>query len=345
MSRRPLWVVVVTLALVAGCTHPQDSRTRAITVAGYVAPWDARSRAELDRPPQPLTEVSPVWYRPTDTGDIVFASNDAMGSSGRPGTQPAGARLVPSVSNFRDGRWDADLISALLRDPARRARHLAALVALARSDGVAGIDLDYESLKPADRAPYTAFIRDLASAVHRAGRRLAVTVHAKTSEAGGSAGARSQDWRALGAVVDELRIMAYDHSWPGSPPGPVAPSAWVEQVLAFAVKQAPPDKILLGVPTYGYDWARTGTGKELDWDAATALASRHRADVRWDEASRSPWFSYQDDKGVDHTVWFEDARSMAAKLALMRKYALGGVVVWRLGGEDPGIWGELHAVA
>jgi spore germination protein YaaH len=341
------WAFVIALTLAAGLLYPGDGRSPATdspTIAGYVAPWDPRSRAALDRPPKPLTEISPVWYQATETGDVVFASDEASKSADESGNDVAPLRLVPSVSNFRAGRWDGELISLILRDPQRRARHLDALVSLARSAGAAGVDLDYESLQPADRNAYAAFVRDLASAVRRAGRMLTVTVHAKTSETDGAPGARAQDWRQLGAAADELRIMAYDHSWPDSPPGPVAPVAWVDPVLAYAVRQVSPAKVLLGLPTYGYDWPHGGAGQDLDWADVTALAARHNGQVRWDEASQSPWFSYRDENGVDHVVWFENARSMQAKVALARRYGVAGVALWKLGGEDPGVWQVLRAI-
>jgi len=43
--------------------------------------------------------------------------------------------------------------------------------------------------------------------------------------------------------------------------------------------------------------------------------------------------------GATHTVWLEDSRSAAEKIELARRYRLAGVAAWRLGQEDPGIWG------
>jgi spore germination protein len=334
----------VLVAVAAGCSQDDDgARRTALTVAGYVAPWDQRSRPALDRPPAPVGELSPVWYQPTDSGEVrvVDGARGRAGSAATArGEEPVA--LVPSVSNFREGRWDGELVAAILDDRERRRAHIEALVEVASAPHVAGIDLDYEALDGADREAYSAFVRDLAEALHDADRTLSVTVHAKTREPGHWPGAEAQDWRALGDAADSVRIMAYDHAWEGSPPGPVAPLPWVDDVLRFAVDQIPPEKISLGLPTYGYDWPDGGPGADVAWADATALVESAGADERWDDESASPWLTYTDDTGTSHTVWYEDARSLEAKVDLARQYELGGVFVWKIGGEDPAIWEVLQ---
>ena len=72
--------------------------------------------------------------------------------------------------------------------------------------------------------------------------------------------------------------------------------------------------------------------------ATTAAApADNRVDEAWDVGAQSPHFTYTVD-GVQHDVWYENGRSAAAKFSLARQYGLGGVELWRLGGEDPAVW-------
>jgi hypothetical protein len=159
---------------------------------------------------------------------------------------------MPSISNFRDGRWDSALIQHLLSDPVARAAHITAISTLVQTHGWAGVDLDYESLPNADRDAYSRFIQELSSTLHRMQKRLSVTVHAKTSEPGDWSGAQAEHWQALGAWADEIRVMAYDYATEQTAPGPIAPLSWVERVLRLAVAEIPRHKVLLGVGAYGY---------------------------------------------------------------------------------------------
>ena len=350
MVGRMILIVMTALAMaasLAGCGSSSSGQSTSgqgslRAIAGYLAPWNPAGVAALGK--GALTEVSPVWYQPSPDGQVVIASADALQSQVAIESQASSQNIaiLPSISNFRNGQWDGALIHQIITAPQTRARHITAIADLVTSHRWAGIDIDYESLRAADRDAYSAFIRDLAAALHQQGKRLSLTVHAKTSEPGDWSGARAQDWRALGQSADEVRVMAYDYSTEESPPGPIAPVNWVKSVLQLAVSEIPREKIMLGVATYGYDWPSGQKGQDLQWADAKALASDHNIPVKWDPASESPWFSYTDDRGLPHTVWYENARSMRDKLDLARQYRVAGVVIWVLGGEDPAIWEPLR---
>jgi spore germination protein len=355
MSRRTALVIVALLAELlglAGCASQQpegEDTTQVVgtpptlqAIAGYTVPEDRRGVSTIGN--DVLTEISPVWYQPTESGQLVFATDEAEQSISAIEAEAVShhVAVVPSISNFRGERWDAALIHRIISNPQLRQAHITAIVGLITSQGWSGIDIDYESLAARDRAAYSAFIHDLAVALHQARRRLTITVHAKVAEPGDWSGARAQDWRALGASADEVRVMAYDYSTEDSPPGAIAPLPWVEKVLQLAVSEVPRDKIMLGVPTYGYDWASGQQAQDLQWTDVQALIQAHGVAVTWDQKSQTPWFTYVDKQGHPHTVWYEDARSMQAKIDLAVRDRVHGIVIWRLGGEDPAIWKQLR---
>jgi spore germination protein YaaH len=151
-------------------------------------------------------------------------------------------------------------------------------------------------------------------------------------------------------VVDEVRVMAYDYAWEGSEPGPIAPVGWVEDVVAHAVAHVPRERVVLGLAAHGYDWPDpsapsagpdgAGGGRDLMYADAMDLAERQGREVEWNNDAQTPWFSYSAD-GEVRSVWFEDAPSLAAKLEVAAEYELGGVFLWRVGGEDPTLWDVL----
>ena len=63
---------------------------------------------------------------------------------------------------------------------------------------------------------------------------------------------------------------------------------------------------------------------------AVELARRHGAQILFDETGRAPWFRYVDEMGLEHEVWFEDARSIEEKLLLPPEYGLHGAGYWNL---------------
>lgn len=121
----------------------------------------------------------------------------------------------------------------------------------------------------------------------------------------------------------------------------VAPINNVREVVDFAVTQIPPEKITIGIPNYGYDWTlpyvKGSKATSLSNVKAVELAASVSAAIEYDETSQAPFFNYYKG-GVRHVVWFEDARSIKAKLALINEYKLRGGSWWNIMNFFPQNW-------
>ena len=126
-------------------------------------------------------------------------------------------------------------------------------------------------------------------------------------------------------------------------PMAVAPLPNVRAVLNYAVTEINPGQIFLGIPNYGYDWALpfirgVSRARSISNLRAVQLALEYDIAIQFDEYAQSPYFHYTDRYGTVHEVWFEDARSMSAKLRLIDSYGLQGGGVWNLTRPYSQIW-------
>lgn len=331
----------VSLTLLVTGVLPTRGESRSRAVVGYMAPWSSlNGLASLAEATPKLTEISPVWYIPDSAGRVVPSIDDNLNATVREPTRlqakSHNLRLTPTISNYHDGAWDGGLVARLV-SLSRREEHIDHIVRLVMAEGYDGIDIDYESLPDDLRASYGRFLSLLADRLHAENKRLSVAVPAKTEEPG-PPGTQAMEYRAIGRVVDQLRVMTYDHSWTDSPPGPIAPIRWVQQVLDFALTQAAPDRILLGIGTYGYDWTEgAAQAEDLTWVDVQRIAAEFGVSPEYHQDTQSPSFVYMRD-GRRHTVWFENKRSATAKIALAQRRHIQGVHLWKLGGEDPTLW-------
>jgi spore germination protein YaaH len=246
--------------------------------------------------------------------------------------------------------FDRGMASALLRSVRAQQRAVTYLAYLAKRDDLAGWQLDLEHIAPEDKSYYTQFVQRAAARLHGEGRLLSIAVVPRFSDvypdADPSLEFHSDEWgapydfRALGRVVDFMTLMTYDQHNSTTPPGPVAGYDWVKAALDYATARVPCQKILLGIPFYGREWIQSGdvtSARTLTFADAQNRLEQLRMEVLWDERWRTPWFQYSDDSGL-HTGWYEDSRSLEAKLELMEKHHLRGFAAWRLGVEDPVFW-------
>jgi spore germination protein YaaH len=246
--------------------------------------------------------------------------------------------------------FDRRVASALLRSVRAQQRAVTYLAYLAKRDDLVGWQLDLEYIDPADKSYYTQFVQRAAARLHREGKLLSIAVVPRFSDVYPDADPSQEfhsgewgapyDFRALGRVVDFMTLMTYDHHASNTPPGPVAGYDWVKAALEYATRRVPCQKILLGIPFYGREWIQSGdltSARTLTFADAQSRIEQMSVERLWDERWRAPWFQYSDVSGL-HTGWYEDSRSLEAKLELMQKYHLRGFAAWRLGVEDPGFW-------
>lgn len=123
----------------------------------------------------------------------------------------------------------------------------------------------------------------------------------------------------------------------------VAPINKVRQVLDYAVTEIPPEKIFMGIPNYGYDWTLPyirgeSRAQSISNVNAVLLAAQYGAEIKFDETAQSPYFTYFDQLGTEHIVWFEDARSIQAKLDLIKEYGFYGAGYWNIMNFFPQNW-------
>jgi spore germination protein YaaH len=340
---------IALLALVAGSAR---ASTRLTVSAWLPTNWDLENTMTTFRAHAgQIHQISPVWYWLKDDGGVL-----ARLPGGKSGCSPEYCetevvalcrryhiQLIPLISNSRPGHgFDPDLVGRIVSSDAFRAAHIRALTTVVMAHGYDGIEIDYELLHDKDRDGFSRFMRELADSLHAQGKLLAIAAHPKIEEPGGDWGPGAQDYAALGQAVDYFRIMTYDHHWSTGPAGPLAPLPWYKEVLKFAAARIPAKKIQMGIPTYGYDWTGTWTGKSDDISPrdAAALARAKHATICWDPTSNECHFTYPVNYD-EHQVWYEDADCLPLKLAAAREAGVGGIAIWRLGTEEPAFWDYL----
>lgn len=283
-----------------------------------------------------LSESNPVWYQFDANGAIVPlpGAEDATWRAAMTGTE-----VLPTVQNLVNGGFDQALAVEVLGNAALREAHVRSIFEIVVSRAYDGIDIDYERLPYSSRADFTAFLETLATKLHSAGKKLSVTVYAKTSDSPAWDGAGGHDYAAIGRVADLVKLMVYPYSYSGTAPGPLTPLQWLDDVVTYAESVIPPSKIMVGLPWYGKDWNGT-TAKSITYPKAQALLADSGAVLHRD-ANGEATFRYS-----THTVYFNDAHSHGEKvdLILERHPGVAGFAHWAAGQEDRDVWTRVGAL-
>lgn len=327
---------------------PVEVEVNAYVLPAPVARTDADA-GEFATAAEALTWVSPFSHRALPDGSIASPDDSEV----RALAELSGAAPLLVLTNSRpNGAFDTAAAAALLERPEAQERLLDAVARLRAERGYRGLSVDFERLRPEDRGRFAEFLRRAAEREHAANGLLVTAVAPKYHAGQSGIWHAGHDYSLIGEVSDRVVLMAYEWGHHGTPPAPVAPLEQVREVLRYAISEIPREKLLLGVPLYGYDWtlgpARTGGARRVGLSEALELAARQGVAMEYDSERESPWFRYLDADGHEHVVWHENRRSLTAKLDLVRALGLRGVSFWRIpdpGGEAIGLVRDLFAVA
>jgi len=297
-----------------------------------------------------ISAVAPFWYRLSPENGMEIWEHQS-------GDEPATADKAAVIEEARRNNVQAlalvhnllyggqinakKLASEMLATADTRRTFINQLESLIKKYGYGGVNLDIENVYLWDRDKFSLLVKELYERLDKQGYKVTVCVPAKTWDDRSNTWSGPFDYSEIGRYAHHVIIMSYDEHGYSSGPGPIASSGWVESVVKFAVQNIPPEKILLGIPGYGFDWETGQAGPTyLSYSQAMDIAVSRGAVIQWDESGKVPYFYYWN-YGKEHQVWFENASSLTCKLDIVNSYTLGGIAVWRLGMEDPRIWSVL----
>jgi peptidoglycan-N-acetylglucosamine deacetylase len=243
--------------------------------------------------------------------------------------------VMPMVNNYNGKDWAIKDMAEMLALPASRERLTKSLTDFATQQHQAGVVVDFEQVPKSSMEDFQHFIHDLGESLRAANLKLMVALPAADW---------SYDYKYLAAQADAMILMNYDFHYPTSEPGPIAAQDWFVTNIQNIVKLVPPEKIVMGIANYGYDWQAKSKSvphpiaQPVTFQQAIVTAVESETDVEFDSDSLNPHYSYGDEKNNVHQVWMLDALTAYNELRAAERAGVRGTALWRLGMEDPSIW-------
>lgn len=324
---------------------PTDSSTklRTIDVTGYAFPG---TKSEVLTKILPsLTYLNIFSYQIQEDGslDSIYPDrliNLALNQNVAP---------IMVITNTRTGEgFDSDLAHLVLTDPEAEKNLIDSIIFILNSKKYYGVNIDFEYIFPEDKENYNLFLKKLSSILHPLGYIITTALAPKISDSQTGILYEAHDYKAQGEIVDQIILMTYEWGYTYGPPQPVSPIDQVERVLQYAVSVIPNQKIVMGMPNYGYDWTlpymKGSAATSLTNLQAIELANKFGSQIKFDEKTQTPFFEYTDNNNKNHIVWFDDARSLESKLKLIDKYNLLGVSYWNINTYFPQNWILLNSL-
>ncbi len=276
------------------------------------------------------------------------------------GEIPADAqRTLLMITNVEDGNPRTDLINNLLLDPGRQDNQLNEVARFVEQGNFSGVVVDYRDVDPlpSARADFVYLIKRMADRLHALEKSLIVRVATPVQISPEDWNTDGYDWVALSQIADKLIV-----------PAPVDPRAYrnngeMDAMLAWATSSVERRKLQIELPIQSVETVGNYIFILGFEEAFKPLLSQVSAEADGDEnitvslsnpqllnlLTKDPetgafFYQYQDQQGVEHTVYIEDASSVSHKLALLSKYNIMDVALKPPDDHDidPNIWSVLQ---
>ncbi len=257
--------------------------------------------------------------------------------------------------------FDPTIAKNLLNSNSAQENFFKELDSLILAYPVSGINLDVEldaSSGAKLRPKFTQFVAKLNRYLKRKPQTLKLSIDVYSSAVEGN---NIWDLTKLANEVDYIVLMAYDfHQRNSNRAGPVAPifgggdifTKDIHNYLKETLKKIPANKLLLGVPFYGYQWqtvndtayAQTypNTGQAVFYSQVVKLLKKPEVKRSWNSRALSPYLTFKKD-GKHYVLYYEDKNSLHYKLELVNQLDLAGIAIWALGyeGDSPELWQKI----
>ncbi len=310
--------------------------------------WADNSLASLNQHVTDLDWVVCEWGFLAPLGDSIdFEVNRKVFDVVRKPSVRTPPAILLMVSNF-DRRpqsaavptgkhFNPAALRAFLGSPAARERAVAQLRDLVVRDSLAGVTVDFEDM-PADlEGPAVTFEANLRAALAPLKRIVTQAVPSYATR---------PELERIAAVNDYVFAMLFDEHYGGGNPGPIASqSFYVQRAREFAAV-VPPEKLILMVGAYGYNWnddpdERATSGQMTTFQEVMQAARDHHAATRFDPDALNPYITWTDPDSTDHVIWYLDAATAYNQIRVGRDMGVAGTAIWRLGQEDASLWAVL----
>ena len=271
--------------------------------------------------------LAPTWYSVTDSSGSMscYASAGLVNKMHQRGTD-----VWALVSDF-DTNVD---FAALYSSKKARTNMVNTLINDAEKYGFDGINLDFENIKSAYAKDYLQFVRELSIECERKGLVLS------TDNYKPEAYNRCYNLKEQSRFVDYVIVMAYDEHYAGTDAGSVASLPFVKEAVEDTVQLVGKEHVIAGIPFYTRIWTTTDgntTSRAVGMQAAVDQLNSDGQVALWNDDCGQYVASYTVGNST-RQIWFEEEKSIEAKMQVIQENNVAGVAGWKLGLEKSSVW-------
>lgn len=277
-----------------------------------------------------LTYLSIFSYRVDEEGNLSEVNDDQMIRMAK----EYNVKPIMVITNSKQkGGFSPDIVNKIVTNENIIDTLFANIERVLKDKDYYGLNIDFEYVNPNDKDNFIRFIKKASQYFKQRNYYLSIALAPKYNDEQKGLLYEAHDYKQLSNFVDNVIIMTYEWGYTYGPSMAVAPINEVKKVLNYATTRIDREKIIMGIPNYGYDfkvpYEKGQKAKSITNPQAIVIAYNNHSEIKRNQKYMTPYFNYLVDN-QEHEVHFDDPCSIEEKLSLIDEYNIGGGSIWTI---------------
>ena len=303
-----------------------------VSTCGFAYPYINRKTLLKTLPY--LTYLSIFNYTVTKEGELItnYDDTELIQISKDYGVAP----LMLITTLTPKGEPNIETTYDILSNEELQEQYINTVIDLIKSKGYYGANLSFQYLNITNQNQYTSLLKKVSEKAHSEGIPLFITINPNKAYVGNELVYEKVDFSAINQEANSIAFITFNWAYNFGPPIPIGSIQDIKDLIDYVANFVVPEKILVGLPVLGYNWELpyvVGFSKAtaLSLDSVINLARDIGAVIEFDELSQTPYIRYAEPPlGIQHIIWFIDARSVNSLMNLVSSNRLQGTGIWNV---------------
>lgn len=288
-----------------------------------------------------LTYISVLNYTASSDGTIIthYDDTEIIQISKAYGVAPLMLLTTFTMQGSANIEVDFDI---LLSDEFQELQ-INSILEILKSKGYYGLNLSLQYISSSSIDLYEKYLTNVANRLNEQGYPVFVTINPNLKEINNEVNFEKIDYSLINDLAQNIIFTSYEWAYNANPPGPITSVYRTKTFLDYILNYIPPDKVIIGIATLGYDWEipyveGISNVNVISFNNVKNLAYNLGKVIQIDEDSKTPFFTYRRNEAENHVVWFINSFTINAILDLVSEYNLNGISVWNITIYNPQLW-------
>ncbi len=217
------------------------------------------------------------------------------------------------------------------------------ILRILKKKGYWGLNLSLQYISLSNLSLYEEYFTNVVNHLNAEGYQVFVTINPNIKFINNKVEFQKIDYSIINQLAHNIIFTSYEWAFNINPPSPITSVYQTKMFLDYILNYIPPDKVIIGIATLGYDWelpyvAGFTEVNVISYDNVNNLARQHDVSIQFDDTSQTPYFTYNRNEYEDHVVWFINAKTINDILNLVSEYNLKGISVWNITVYNLQLW-------